>query len=61
MVSRYYEHAVTGWLKVPVLQPSTIMKNTLGHLLLILCFRSEKFPMTYAGGRLIIHYYNLYF
>jgi len=32
----------------------------LGHLLLILCFRSEKFPVTmWAGSSLfIIHYYN---
>jgi len=36
---------------------------TLGHLLLILCFRSEKFPLTMqAGGSLfIIHYYNYTF
>jgi len=35
----------------------------LGHLLLILCFSSEKFPLPMrAGGSLfIIHYYNYTF
>jgi len=32
----------------------------LGHLLLILCFRSEKFPLTmWAGSSLFIIHYSL--